>query len=189
METDQVQTRWVPVRGFENFYEVSDMGQVRRIGGQPLRPSFNQKTGYSAVVLYVNSQRSDRYVHRLVAEAFCYRRNGRHHVNHLNGDKLDNRAANLEWVTPKENHRHALMNNLRASTLKEADVCLCRNERRNGATYRSLAARFGVLPETVSEAVRGVTWAHLTSVPPFNKDAERVPFRRASFRMTIGGAA
>ena len=50
------------------------------------------------------------YVHRLVAQAFIPNPHGKAQVNHLNGDTLDNRAANLDWATQSENMIHAHAN-------------------------------------------------------------------------------
>ena len=47
------------------------------------------------------------YLHRLVAEAFISNPSGKLEVNHINGNKLDNRAENLEWATRSDNMRHA----------------------------------------------------------------------------------
>lgn len=49
----------------------------------------------------------DKFIHRLVADLFCQHREGCDYVNHINGDKTDNRAENLEWVTHTENMQHA----------------------------------------------------------------------------------
>ena len=55
-------------------------------------------------------------IHRLVAEAYCDKPEGCEQVNHINGDKRDNRAENLEWVTASENHKHAWATGLHTTT-------------------------------------------------------------------------
>lgn len=62
---------------------------------------------YLSVYLCNNGKENTKRVHRLVAEAFIEKRNGSV-VNHINGDKLDNRVENLEWCTPTENNQHAV---------------------------------------------------------------------------------
>ena len=64
-----------------------------------------QHSGYAHIGLWRNGDCKQARLHRLVAEAFCVNDNPqcKTQVNHLNEDKLDNRAENLEWVTAKEN--------------------------------------------------------------------------------------
>ena len=112
---------WRPVVGLLDRYEVSDCGDVRSIprwvnskaGSKQFRPSAPIKTkvgrgGYATCELCGEGGRKlTRFVHRLVAEAFLGESDGMQ-VNHKDGDKLNNRLSNLEWVTPSENVRHAI---------------------------------------------------------------------------------
>lgn len=60
--------------------------------------------------------------HRIVAEAFIPKIDGKTYVNHINGKKKDNRAINLEWCTAKENTRHAKDNGLAQSWVGEKNI-------------------------------------------------------------------
>ena len=93
---------WKAIYGYES-YEVSTEGKVRGKNGI-LKPQ-PRRHGYLAVWLYKKgSPRGKQFsVHRLVAEAFCVKKDGQTEVNHLNEDKQDNRAINLEWCTKQEN--------------------------------------------------------------------------------------
>lgn len=94
---------WKPIYGYENSYEVSTEGNVRSRKGL-LKPQ-PRRHGYLAVWLYKKGDPRGRQfsVHRLVAEAFCEKKDGQTEVNHLNEDKQDNRAVNLVWCTKSEN--------------------------------------------------------------------------------------
>ncbi len=95
---------WRGVVGFEGRYEVSDAGLVRNARtGRVLRLG-RQLNGYLSVNL---GRVARRRVHRMVAEAFIAKPSGKDEVNHLDGNKENNLAANLEWVTHSENHEHA----------------------------------------------------------------------------------
>ncbi len=111
---------WKAVLGFNGAYEVSNYGRVRSVdrtrlvnnchGRRSLRTDkgrelslINHGNGYLYVSLREDGHRENRYVHRLVAEAFCDNPCNAPVVNHKNYDKTDNRACNLEWVTQKEN--------------------------------------------------------------------------------------
>lgn len=107
METWKVITR----NNFENLYEVSDKGIIRKINGTTL--STNLRNGYLSVCLYNpnNKKKNTVNVHRLVASTFLEQGSYKM-VNHKNGDKTDNRVENLEWVTAKENTSHAIKTGL-----------------------------------------------------------------------------
>lgn len=104
---------WMPFR--EGLYRVSKLGDVCRVApgiatfaGRPLRWSCGA-TGYAQVTLSVTGEKPVRlYVHRIVAEAFLGTCPEGHVVNHRDGNKLNNELENLEYVTRKENARHAL---------------------------------------------------------------------------------
>ena len=104
---------WKPVKDYEGYYEVSDQGEVRRIkGGKGTRlgkclSGVVGTTGYWQVVLAKDTVHKSHMIHRLVAEAFMGPA-GDLTVNHKNGEKLDNRLSNLEYMTQADNNRHCV---------------------------------------------------------------------------------
>lgn len=119
-ECQQTIEIWKPIKGYEDYYEVSNLGRVRskdRIiyrtkkgfqhkPGIIMNPTGNGN-GYLIVPLNRHGKRKNHYVHRLVAEAFIDNPKCKPQVNHLDHNRKNNNAENLEWVTCTENIRYS----------------------------------------------------------------------------------
>jgi hypothetical protein len=107
---------WLPVTGYEGMYEVSNHARVRSLDrngrkGRILKQTiFN--TGYYHVSLSIGNVRPNKRVHRLMMLAFAPNPENLPHINHIDGNKLNNAMDNLEWCTPKHNTRHAFATRL-----------------------------------------------------------------------------
>ncbi|MDY4720711.1 MAG: HNH endonuclease [Clostridium paraputrificum] len=106
------------INGFER-YSVSNKGNViNNITGRKIsaRKSSN---GYMRVNLRKGNCKYEKpktaSVHRLVAEAFLMQIDGKTYVNHINGDKTDNKVENLEWCSAKENTIHSFVTGLQVN--------------------------------------------------------------------------
>lgn len=109
--------RWLPIRGYDSAYEVSDLGRVRsryryvRCGRSSLAPrrgrilrAYIDATGYCKLSLSLNGTQRSWFVHRLVLVAFVGRPpTSQAQGAHLNGQRRDNRLINLAWVTSQQN--------------------------------------------------------------------------------------
>ena len=110
---------WRDIAGYGGKYQVSSYGNVRKRNKDRrapfahfLKPSANNNAGYLKVCLYHNGISKNCAIHRLVAEAFVENPTRKPCVNHKDGNKKNNLATNLEWVTYSENSRHAVATGL-----------------------------------------------------------------------------
>ena len=107
---------WKPVRNYEGLYEVSNMGRVRslertawigkgcyRTVPERILKARKNRGGYLQVNLYKEGKMKRCSVHQLVAQVFCENLEGYKEINHIDENKLNNRADNLEWCSRSYN--------------------------------------------------------------------------------------
>lgn len=118
---------WKQVEGYEGYYEVSNLGEVRSVKRKGYKNKVlnkgNGTTGYWIVVLCKDGLQKTRAVHRLVAKAFIPNPENKPQVNHIDSNRKNNRVDNLEWVTPSENSKHAYDSGSRVVTEKMLKHC------------------------------------------------------------------
>lgn len=183
-----MQETWKPCPDFETTHEVSSLGRVRRLvviqvdaepsvqPGPPLKLDYSHQNGYARVHLWVAGRCTKKTVHSLVARAFLGdppgpvgTRRGEWTVDHLDGNKANNRVDNLEWVPSEVNRRRYLDRSAvrRGEThpnakLTAAQVKALRQLYATGRyTQYALAEQFGISPGHVSEIVCHRVWKHV----------------------------
>lgn len=97
---------WIAVKGYEDFYKISDSGKIRNRHGILLKHEVN-RCGYHRVQLCKGGKKKAYSVHRLVAMHFLLPVEGKSEVNHKDGNKFNNNVENLEYVNRSENIKHA----------------------------------------------------------------------------------
>ena len=118
---------WKPIKGYEGKYEVSSMGRVRSLNHRRKNGEAQIKATsglrYCQVLLSKDGKQRSFYVHRLVGIAFLPPpQSGETQINHINGNKRDNRVCNLEWVSPIQNVNNPVTKpNLRIRYHKEGE--------------------------------------------------------------------
>lgn len=159
---------WLPVRGYEGVYEVSNLGNVRRIStGRNLVPAAGP-TGYLRVSLSNGSARN-YYVHRIVLEAFCGPQpfEGAQ-TAHNDGNTQNNRLANLRWASPKENQadverhgRRCRGSRVFGAKLSEDRVRGIRRRIESGERNPDIARAFNVSVSTIHLIRHNRIWSHV----------------------------
>jgi len=168
---------------FHKFYQISDLGRVRSKDrtytsntpdkgkirkGKILK--LNDRVGqrYISINLYLYGEKKTLSIHRLVAESFIPNVGNKSQVNHINGDKKDNRSINLEWNTPSENSLHAYRLKLNKSVgERHPKTSLLENEVRaikllqGIKTLDEMACFFDVGKSTISSIYLDKTWRYL----------------------------
>lgn len=117
---------WKDVKGYEGIYQVSNLGNIKRLERISNFKSVNQhkeykttrkikerlkkqtinQCGYYQTTLYKDSNRKNVLVHRLVAQAFIPNPENKPTVNHIDGNRTNNNINNLEWATYPEQQLH-----------------------------------------------------------------------------------
>ncbi len=149
-------------RTVEDFpaYEVSNTGLVRRRATEALIAGHILQNGYRQVGLFRDKKPVFRVVHRLVIVAFRGAVPQGMEVNHKDGDKRNNHIDNLEFVTHRQNMRHARIElEALGRKLIEADVTEIRRRLAAGERQKALSKMFGVSLSMVSYIATNRLWA------------------------------
>ena len=167
---------WKAVPGFENSYEVSNLGRVRSLDrevhhtasykasaytqirrGRFLRPGTMNRQGHVSVSL---GRYNSHCVHAIVMSTFFVEPiQPDHEVRHLDGNGANNELPNLAYGNRSENNRDITRHNRRNLTVEQ--VHEARTRHAAGETTKSLAAHFSVCETNMSYILRGKYYAHV----------------------------
>ena len=161
---------WKDIQGYEGLYMVSNQGRVKSIRGNRVLKKRLTYDGYVKVTLTVDYKAVDKRVHRLVAEAFVPNPNELETINHIDGNKENNDASNLEWCDRHEQMQHAYSLGLKKplagvknpiAKLTEDDIRYIRaNYKRQSREFGTVALgrKFGVDNSIIGKIVRGISY-------------------------------
>ncbi|WP_373768472.1 NUMOD4 domain-containing protein [Jeotgalibaca porci] len=165
---------WKDISGYEGIYKISNLGRVLSVARidkrgwkrkeKILKPALND-WGYKFVVL---QDKKSKVVHRLVAKEFCANPKHKPYTNHIDGDKTNNRAENLEWVTHQENILHACRSGLRKTPkgennhnarLRNKQAEEIRSEyKKSEVTHKQLAEKYNVSDSVIQKVLNYKTY-------------------------------
>ena len=141
-------------------YVIYKNGEIFSLLSRRYITPVTKKTGYQDVLLTSrDGNHHTKLIHRLVAECFCTKREGANEVNHKNGDKTDNRAANLEWVTRSENLKHAFETGLRTNDVTPKSIIATNIETGEQMLFKSIysASKFlNISQGNICQACKGL---------------------------------
>lgn len=177
---EMIHEEWRPVVGHEGKFEVSNLGRVKALAHEVrhwcgrmipkpervLTPT-KHTGGYRIVSLRNGTQKA--YIHRLVMAAFARPAPHRADVNHINGDKTDNRLCNLEYCNRLHNVRHAIATGLQnnagegngMSKYTAEQIANAHKLVQCGASQLEAARASVVSLGMVQQVVSGKRWKHL----------------------------
>lgn len=151
------------VRSKERFirftHAVTKQEHFRRSECKYLKVNYN-KHGYRVVCLYLNKKMYNKTIHRLVAETFIDKIDGKNVVNHKDGNKHNNTVDNLEWVTDEYNHAHATITGLKRTKEKLNETCVyaIKNLIKSNLSHSKIASIFGVSASLITQIATGKLW-------------------------------
>lgn len=161
-----IEESWKDIKGYEGIYQVSNLGRVKsydsidKLGrvrkGRVLKNYLNN-WGYPIVTLSIKSKLKTFRVHRLVAEAFIPNPENKPQVNHIDEDKTNNMASNLEWVTAKENVNYGTHNERMSKTLSIPILTtnLKTGESKTFYSTKECCRQLGLDPSSITKVLKG----------------------------------
>lgn len=98
---------WIDIQDYEGLYQISNFGRVKSLTYGRIRKTQINNAGYEFVSLCKDNKARPHSIHRLVATAFVSNPYDYKYVNHIDENKLNNCASNLEWCSAKQNLEHS----------------------------------------------------------------------------------
>lgn len=180
----EINETWVSAKNFESYYEVSNLGRVRRLPRKSRNSrNHNSFKNYGLKLLSLKCSNSKRYItcklsvngiissiqlHRLVLESFNPINKLSMEVNHIDGNKHNNSLSNLEWVTSKENKIHAVAiglnnpprgeNNGKSKVTSDDVIYIKKLLRSKEKTHKEISELTGASLKMISDINTGRTW-------------------------------
>lgn len=133
----------------------------------PLKEVKFRSYDYVVCEVSVGGKRASRRQHRLLAQTFLPNPNNLPQVNHIDGDRYNNKLSNLEWCTSSYNVKHSYLIGLAsnkgprhpASKFNLGEIVDIRSRRLSGESLKSLSLYYGVHFSTISKIATGVHYA------------------------------
>lgn len=157
---------WKDVVGYEDYYSISNFGNLYSKRYKRIKKSHLHKTGYPSSTFTVNYISSTKKIHRLVGEAFIPNPDNKPHIDHIDGDKQNNYYLNLRWCTHAENIAFAWATGLykhigskhALAKLNEEKVLSIRKEISEGKKSSDIARKYNISPGCVCDIKKGRHW-------------------------------
>lgn len=160
---------WKNIKGFEK-YQISNYGNVKSFchNREKILKHKIGKFGYHRVTLYGNKKMHYKLVSRLVGFAFIENNNNYPDINHIDGNKSNNRIDNLEWCTKQYNSLHYAKYFRKKRIGQDHNRAKLNNEKvleirslKNILSGREISKKFGVTPSTISIIINNKNWTHV----------------------------
>lgn len=143
-------------------------GRVCNFKEKIIKPCLDKK-GYEVVYLSMNCKKYTRKVHRLIATSFLENKEGKPQVNHIDGNKQNNRMDNLEWCTNSENIKHAFsigLNRARrgseqGSAIINESIAKKVKSLLKTKTVKEISETLNISKHIVGDIKRNKTWRHV----------------------------
>lgn len=168
---------WRDIPGYEGVYQASTLGRIKRMVGYRCRTERILKCSarsrnliYPSLELCRGNGKVRLFVHQLITLTFIGECPEGQEVNHINGNREDNRLSNLEYCTHRQNIQHAHETGLTHpqhgsqrynAKLNDEDIVFIRKAWRSGIRQDDLAVKFGVSSSLISKICNGKRWGHI----------------------------
>ena len=159
---------WKDVQGYEGLYKISNFGKVLRVKDSKLLSYYLNNKGYCCLSLYKEGKTYHPTVHRLVAIHFVDNPDNLKQVDHIDCNKENNKASNLEWCNQQDNYNHGMVNYLYSknenhyfSKLSNEQVKCIPTLFKIGFTRSTIARILGLNPSSIKAIENRVSYREL----------------------------